>query len=259
MTTKAADWTPEGEPDPLMVFYEARADTRKGRYEEALAKRLWFHKHALDTKPELTGVRLSYALQDWLELGEVYPPALTALEELHAECRASLEAGTGTRDIFHDYASFNRAIGKESDTAGMFRVLSERYPRLASVVFDMALPSLVRARAYELCNRFLRPARDLRRMRKLFRIQMNFAADPTLGGQINLSSAPDPSVGEQLKFFGEQKFSNDARLLVALLVVNGRQAEAVRVARVAKRVWWDAEFHHLIEQALQGEVPEPWP
>src|SRR5688572_11688303 len=54
-----AAWSPPANPDPHVILREAKADTQAGRYEEALAKHVWFHSHALEIEPALYGVRLS--------------------------------------------------------------------------------------------------------------------------------------------------------------------------------------------------------
>ncbi len=58
-------------------------DTQKmvsqGKYKEALKRNIWFHNHALEHRPSMYGVRLSFALSYWKSLGEIYPPAQKAL------------------------------------------------------------------------------------------------------------------------------------------------------------------------------------
>ncbi|MDX1982468.1 MAG: hypothetical protein SFV51_19490, partial [Bryobacteraceae bacterium] len=61
--------------DPRQILAGARLDARQGDYAEALQKYLWFHHHALEHDMALSGVRLSYALNEWWELGKAYPPA----------------------------------------------------------------------------------------------------------------------------------------------------------------------------------------
>jgi hypothetical protein len=53
---------------------QAREFAAGGLWEEALEKQLWFHNHAFH-EPALAGVWLSFALADWVSLGECYPPA----------------------------------------------------------------------------------------------------------------------------------------------------------------------------------------
>jgi hypothetical protein len=65
--------------------------------------------------------------------------------------------------------------------------------------------------------------------------------------------------GPMLLDFSEKSFTNSTTTLIALLVVNERQAEAEKIAHDAKKEWDNASFHAAIEKALQGTVPEPWP
>src|SRR5690349_21544262 len=78
----AEGWTPPADPDPQQILNEARDDARAKHYEEALEKYVWFHEHALEYRPSMSGVRLSFALSDWVKLGESYPPALVKLREI---------------------------------------------------------------------------------------------------------------------------------------------------------------------------------
>lgn len=239
------EWAPEGEPNPHQVFGEAREDTAAGRYPEALAKRIWFHRHALEMDAALTGVRLSYALGDWLQLAAVYPPALEALTAIRDENEAELRAGAGDRQQFIDFVAINRVLEQEAETIDLFFWLSENQPDLATATFDMARPALVRAKDYALCSRFLRPEQELASARAAYRMHLQLAANPAFG--------------EPIREFGEQKFTNDMATLVALLAVNGRETEAQKIADEAKQEWQDEMFAELLERALKEEVPPPWP
>ena len=46
------------------------------QYELALQKHVWFHEESKSSSG-MAGVRLSYAISNWVELGNKYPPALT--------------------------------------------------------------------------------------------------------------------------------------------------------------------------------------
>jgi len=46
---------------------------KQGKYAEALERMIWFHNHALEHELGMYGVRLSFALSEWKELGDVYP------------------------------------------------------------------------------------------------------------------------------------------------------------------------------------------
>ena len=48
-------------------------------------------------------------------------------------------------------------------------------------------------------------------------------------------------------------------MIVALLAVNDRMAEAKDFAAAAKAEFKDEEFHKALEKSLEGVVPDPWP
>lgn len=71
-----ADWTPpthatRDEADKIRK--EAKADTRAGRYEDSLAKHVWYHQNALKIDRSFCAVRLTFDLGDWVKLGAAYP------------------------------------------------------------------------------------------------------------------------------------------------------------------------------------------
>lgn len=76
------------------VLREARQLVKSGQHAAALEKYIWFHDHALDFDRMLVGVRLSYAIDEWVVLGEVYPPAREALERVRDAKTVSLAQGT---------------------------------------------------------------------------------------------------------------------------------------------------------------------
>lgn len=45
MAASANDWTPPENPDVDAIRDEAEADAKAGRYEAALAKRVWWHEN----------------------------------------------------------------------------------------------------------------------------------------------------------------------------------------------------------------------
>lgn len=124
-----------------------------GRYEEALDEFIWFHENALAERPALCGVRLSFALAYWMDLGNRYPKALTALEEIRDGKTAALLRGELTVDAFRDVAAINEYLGSSSPTYRLYLQLAELQPELATACARAALPSIVNAKDYPLAAR----------------------------------------------------------------------------------------------------------
>lgn len=240
-----ADWTPPTNPDPDQIFTEAKSDAAAGRYSEALAKHVWFYQNALKYKPSLYGVRLSFALSAWAELGAAYPPALQKLKSIRDETAKKIPEGKGSREAFHDVGSINKTLGEESKTKDLFMWLHSNNPNVAKKVFDLAQPALIKAKEYRLCGAYIDADASFQQLLGLYRE--------------NKVIAQDPKFGKRLEEFGRKSFSNGTATLVALLVLSERKADADRIAAEAGKEWDDAEFRKQLEKAKNGSVPPPWP
>ena len=88
------------EDEAKRALDDAKSLADKGDYEAALAKHVWFHDNALAIRPSYYGVRLSFALSYWAELGEKYPKALETLRGIRDAKTAKLLAGGLNRSFF---------------------------------------------------------------------------------------------------------------------------------------------------------------
>jgi hypothetical protein len=241
-------WTPPEKPDPSRILEEAKTDAIAGRYEDALAKQVWFHENALKYQPSLTGVRLSFALSQWLELGARYTPAMEKLKAVRDETARRIRDVDGTDEIFGDFADFsaiNKTLNEVPKTHELFVWLDAHKPALSPRCFNVAQPALIKAKDYRLCGKYIDANRDFEMLRHAYRT--------------NLQLAQKPKFGKELRDFGEKMFSNGASTLVALLVVNGRKEEAHLIAEAAAKELDDPSFRDQLKAAENGTVPEPWP
>lgn len=139
-------WEPPAGAVPSKVLEEARADRDAGRYEQALARHLWYHT-ASRQEPGQGGVRLSFALSDWLSLGQAYPPALARLKQLRDETEQALRTAKVEVDrftLFHEFAGLNWVLHEEEKTAALYLWLEKEDPDLARMAYRVALPSLIK-------------------------------------------------------------------------------------------------------------------
>lgn len=239
------DWQPPKDPDPQAILNSIRNDVQAKEYETALAKHIWFHENALKYQPGMSGVRLSFALSYWKKLAEVYPPALEKLKEIRDEASQHVLDGKEIRQSFQDLAALNRTLDEVTRTKDTFLLLHQQQPPMAKKVFLLAEPALLKAREYQVCGQYLEPEKSYRMM-----VQSR---------QVNQRLARNPRIGPRILEYSDKKFTNDTTILVALLVVNDRAAEARTIADQARQEWKNAEFHKALDSALTGEVPVSWP
>ena len=207
---------------------------------------MWFFENALKYAPNMYGVRLSFALSDWKTLSDSYPPALEKLKAERDEAAVKVRESKDPLHSFNDFASINGVLCEDARTAELFLWLDANNPATASVVYRLAQPALVKAENYRICGRYLNPARSLDSMVCNYTEEIKQIKD-------------DPESRKRMSDFADDSLSNGVGTLVALLVVNGRTAEAYRVVDGALKARDDSAFRAQIESALRGEVPPPWP
>jgi hypothetical protein len=247
----AAKWTPPENPAPSAILQEASADARAGKFELALAKHVWYHKHALELDQGQTGVRLSFALSYWMDLAAKHPPALVKLKEIRAATRERVTPADG-REIrfedFHDLMAINRALGEPADTAAAFQLLDEQAPEAAARVFSVAKPALIAAREYVLFAKHIKPGESVDEVVQSLNGMRQIAKDPRFAAMVELGD------------HAEERYVNEAATLVAILIKADRLEDAADAVVVLRKQEGDAEFlsklAEALDRALDGEVPE---
>ena len=247
---RADDWQPPENPDPTIILREAKADADKGDYEVALAKHLWYHENALKLQPSQSGVRLSFALSYWLQLGENYPPALAKLREVRDETEARVRDEKLVRvrfTDFHDLASLNETLREEELTAKTFEWLSEKDPEDAKRMYGVSEAALIKQKEFALCGKYVDPDESV----------------PQIGDSYRMGLKSAQRFGKSHQDYTNKKIINDSAMLVAILVQNDRIEEAKEAAAELKGfVAVPAllkKLERAINDSLSGVVPTPWP
>lgn len=141
--------------NPREVLEDAKHAAQSGDYSDALNKFEYFFEHALDEDPySLYGVRLSYCLDEWIDLGEKYPPAL---ERLHQLKEISLTQLNETKDPerFHDYMAICRYLGCADKPVTQFLHIHSHEQPLAQAIVRFIWDDLVKAEMWDICAEYL--------------------------------------------------------------------------------------------------------
>ena len=229
------------ETNPREVLRQARQLVKSQQYAAALEKYIWFHDHALDSDRALAGVRLSYAILEWVELGEVYPPARSALESVRDTKTESLRKNTNQVTLFHDVASINRAFGQVDRTRDLFKTIAGADRDFAEKCFHMALESLVRMKEFDLARSFISdPQKEIDQ----FAVPFKFLTDRTG------STSPEMLEESLLSIYVKK-----VNLILQIFVGIGEEDAANHLRHYALECVPDTEIRDKVVERLQSSSP----
>ena len=211
--------------DPQTVLNVARELAQQGRFEEALEKHLWFHEYAIEFDPGLAGVRLSFALSDWIRLGEQYPPARTALVATRDHTASALRNGNTAPEKFLDVAAINRELNEKAETGKLFLILRSTHPEAARQYYPAAEEGLLACGEYEVCSSFIPDA--VVRFESHSDLRRHILTSG--GGPMNGTPADVARFVEHM----DRHFAEQVVRLIEILVRAGRTAEASQVRELA--------------------------
>lgn len=244
------EWQPPEKPSPTAILREAQADARARRYEEALAKHLWYHQNTEEFDAGQTGVRRSFALSDWHDLGADYPPALVKFEETREASRMSVLESPHPKRVwndFADYAAMCEQLDEEQQIADLFLALRDKSEKHAKKVYPLAERALVDAGRFDVCGEFLDPKRAMELEIKSYELNKQLAGER------------EGDHGQRLLNFGERKLRHDAAVIVAIVAQNDKPDDAAALAQQARAAWDDKELNEALDQALAGTPPQAYP
>ncbi len=242
--TSASEWQPPEKPDPQRILREAVDDREQGRFAQALAKHLWFHEHALEYRPSLCGVRLSFALSYWFELANEFAPARESLVLLRDDAEVQIIAGASDSDArFSEFAYINEHFQEYARTSNLFESLAIDAPLFAARVYDRAQRALIARERFDLCSQFLTSPESTYQ-----------SAWEHLRHCLDRNKGRD--IQRELNNSSRRLFSYEVGDLIAILARSQRHVEAQRIAALAKSEWKNRTHFALIDRALKGEFPE---
>ena len=104
-------------------------------YDQALEKLLWFQDHSKGVD-EQRGVRVSFSISYWHELGLKYPKAMDALLARRDHDQVLLLATGADAETFSEFAAINAELKQEERTYDLFQTLHEKFPKRARAAFS---------------------------------------------------------------------------------------------------------------------------
>jgi hypothetical protein len=247
MDSDTQNWKPPKNPDPQVILNETLDDVRAKRYKMALAKHVWFFENALSIQPGMVGVRLSFALSYWKQLGEEYPPAMAKLRSIQDGLEKKANLGKDLSNTTPDLAAINRTLGEDERTTHTFEKIDKGNAESAKYAFIFVKDALIKSKKYALYGKYINTQDDFSRIKNTYNMNQGFAKDPRFG--------------KDHAQYAKTTFQHDSVTLIAILAVNNRKSEATAIAKRVKNEMGseinDASFQQAITSALAGIVPPP--
>ena len=217
---------------------------RDGKYAEALERHIWFHDNALKEDKSMYGVRLSFALGYWWELGENYPPAQEAFIEMRDKKTQQLSEGKGDYDLFVDVSSLNEEMGEAEKTLALFVLLDEQHPDLAEECWFEAKDFVMQDKDYALAKKYLPDLmEEFRSSKEIYEMSSTFTKIPIIGG-------------DDLMEIMEDLFIDDCLTLIEIAVGTGDLAMGKKIQQEALKVLADERLEIEISELGIEEVTE---
>jgi len=242
------EFTPEHPIDLRQLRSNSNEDIQNQNYAMALAKRIWFHQHALEVNEHYSAVRLSYGLMDWAELGDKYPPAKTLLRNTANYAKHTLmDNPKDSYPLIHEYISINRTLNRTDQSISFFRWLDTNYPVIASRNFPLFQDVLTKHEQFSLYNKYLNPNVDFSRMVSSY----VWSVDANKRGVYG-----DRERSQEMLKSDVNGFIYNVSRLVAILVINDREDETHNIVKKAKLELASSEFITSLNSALKGNIPQ---
>ena len=264
---------PGEKPDLQKILNDAQSLTDNGSYddgsyENALQHFLWYFDHSR-TDPGQRGVRLSFALSYWIELGRRYPKAKQALIEIRdADTRQFSENG-GYSDLFQEIDSINQYLGDGDATMTLFKTIEEHDPQLAQECFGFVEGTFLQKGDYAICRKYLgEPQEAFERIRQSWQQMKQFeeqnaarreeqkerfqAMGKTNAMFANIPEFPGPPP------FADGNFVGQTRQMILILVATGSKSDAENIQAQAFAALNDPRLKTAVQDAeatIAGRPP----
>ena len=156
---------PNGQANDMQAYLATTQQlVRQRHYQEALDRFLWFDEHALEHDPGMSGVRLSFALSYWKDLGDVYPPAKQAMVDMRDRKTRQFGEGRGNAALFSDVAALNRTLNENAKTVRLFREIGKTNAALAAQCWWFARDAVFLEKQYDIAKKYIpSPLKDYAR------------------------------------------------------------------------------------------------
>jgi hypothetical protein len=262
----AETWSPApGEkPNLQKILQSAKSLTDEGRYEEALQRYLWYFEHSR-TNDSQQGVRLSFTLSDWIDLGRLYPNARQALIEIRDGDVQKFSEGRGNFKLFMEVQSISHYLGDDNAAYSLFKQIEQRDKPLAQQCFRVMEDLLLEHGDYQKCLDYIGdPQTTFEKIRVEHERMKHFeeqsaARNEEQRKRFQEMAKTNPAFAHpfpELPKFADENFVKQMRQLIEILIATGHKADAEKIRDEAVAVLNDPWLKSAVDD-MEGKFQNP--
>ena len=237
----------KAEPKKALEF--AHTFKEEGKYAEALEMHEWFHFNCLSIDKAFSGVRLSFALKDWLELADHYPTARVRLIEIRNQNIEEIKKGNWTFEDFNDVVGISRALDDGLTAVEIFKEINKqgmengRAEKCYSVVFNL----LIDFHEKELCRQYRLndPVQFVKLYKMIFESNLESA-----NRNVQLfkeKESDDPEDVRELETYPQRIYIQSMGYLVQALKFADCEKDLIAVYEAGRGVIPDKDYQKIFE------------
>ena len=259
--SKMGDLPPEATADDIATTTakEVHGLIANGQYEDAL-------QHCLSFQRQLKGDQtLTPLLSDWAELDRRLPKAREALIEIRDRKVSEFSQGRGYSVLFSEVSAINGALNQDDATYALFKSFREKDPQLAGQCYFWVESLLVAKGEYQWCYDHMGdPQFRFDSIRRLFdmeranhqrlaatqqKTRQMIAEMNQKNGWTNVPPFSPPDTSEMMKKSANDRFVNQTRQLIEILVATDHQADAEKIRDQAAATLDDPRLKSAVDDA----------
>ena len=138
----------------LQNAHALQGEWAREKMELCLSDFAWVWEESLEQPPSFVGVRGSFLLEQFKQLADIYPPALTYLQDKLEELVTRVEDGTVEARGFLDIEALHRTLGGEHITSTNMHTLLDASPDVADEVGPMLWRTWIAEQDWVLVQRY---------------------------------------------------------------------------------------------------------
>jgi len=226
--------------DPGVVLEEARSAYKEKDYASSLEKYQWFFDNSIKIKRSYYGVRLSYCLDEWAELGKEYPPAKAALVSLKNNTLTIFKQ-TKSREAFHEYSSICRSLGNKEEVFNNFLPLHKEKSEIAKELFRFVYEYCAENEKWNICREYL--GNGIKKYEESFEI---------FDHMIKHSKEGEDEIGESMAQEAQDYLQRDIRWILTMLQSSKAEKEYESIVSRIETDLTKIGFHYLVSEIFES-------